>query len=193
MSDDHTFSANKIFGYLFLYTALEVAWGTLFDFPRWAIWSGLLIFAFLKGYLIFTWFMHMKFEQPILKFMVVPTIPLVAILIFANMPDTSFNDDMLYPIGHQLDVELKYVDEYQDKDKDGNLLFDAHGDPVMKGVERPAMDEEGNPILDAQGEAVMLAPEVRLMSKGVVSGMPDVTVPKAVTKDKAHDPTAGGH
>ena len=45
MSDDHTFSANKIFGYLFLYTALEVAWGTAFDMPRWAIWSGLLFFA----------------------------------------------------------------------------------------------------------------------------------------------------
>jgi caa(3)-type oxidase subunit IV len=106
MSDEHTFSANKIFGLLILYTALEVAWGTAFDFPRWAIWSGLLIFAFMKGYLIFTWFMHMKFEQPILKFMIVPTIPLVAILIFANMPDTSFNKDMLYPIGHQLEVNL---------------------------------------------------------------------------------------
>ena len=106
MSDDHTFSANKIFGYLFLYTALEVVWGTAFDMPRWAIWSGLLFFAFLKGYLIFTWFMHMKFEQPILKFMIVPTIPLVAIFLFANMPDTSFNDDMLYPIGHQLEVNL---------------------------------------------------------------------------------------
>jgi caa(3)-type oxidase subunit IV len=110
MSDDHTFSANKIFGFLILYTALEVVWGTAFDFPRWAIWSGLLIFAFLKGYLIFTWFMHMKFEQPILKFMVVPTIPLIAILIFANMPDTSFNDDMLYPIGHQLEVEMRLFD-----------------------------------------------------------------------------------
>jgi len=144
MSDDHSFSANKIFGYLFLYTALEVAWGTAFDMPRWAIWSGLLFFAFLKGYLIFTWFMHMKFEQPIVKFMIVPTIPLVAIFLFANMPDTSFNDDMLYPIGHQLEVNL---------------------------------DEDG----------------IHRSKSGKVTGMPDVTVQKAVPADIAHDPHADKH
>ena len=144
MSDDHTFSANKIFGFLILYTTLEVAWGTAFDFPRWAIWSGLLIFALMKGYLIFTWFMHMKFEQPILNFMIVPTIPLVAILLFANMPDTSFNDDMLYPIGHQLEINL---------------------------------DDDG----------------IHRSKTGEVTGMPDVTVQKAVLASEAHDPLAGGH
>ncbi len=109
MSDDHQFSADKIFGFLFLYTALEVAWGTLFDFPRWAIWGGLLIFAFLKGYLIFTWFMHMKFEGWVVKGLVAPTIPLVAIVLFANMPDTSYNDNMLHNIGDQLDTKTGEV------------------------------------------------------------------------------------
>ena len=106
MSDDHEFSANKIFIYLFFYTGLEVFWGTALDLPRWALWGGLLLCALLKGYLIFTWFMHMKFEGWVVKGLVAPTIPLIAILIFANMPDTSLNDDLLYPIGSQLEVEM---------------------------------------------------------------------------------------
>lgn len=104
MSDDHGFSANKIFLYLLFYTVLEVVWGMFF--PReiqWALWGGLLLCAFLKGYLIFTYFMHMKYEGWIVKGLVVPTIPLIAILLFANMPDTSFNDDLLHHIGDQLD------------------------------------------------------------------------------------------
>ena len=104
MSDDHEFSANKIFAYLIFYTAVEVLWGMFF--PRdiqWALWGGLLLCAFLKGYLIFTWFMHMKFEGWIVKGVVLPTIPLIAILLFANMPDSSFNDDLLHHIGDQLD------------------------------------------------------------------------------------------
>ena len=104
MSDDHEFSANKIFAYLIFYTAVEVLWGMFF--PRdiqWALWGGLLLCAFLKGYLIFTWFMHMKFEGWIVKGVVLPTIPLIAILLFANMPDSSFNDDLLHNIGDQLE------------------------------------------------------------------------------------------
>jgi cytochrome c oxidase subunit IV len=104
MSDHHEFSANKIFAYLIFYTAVEVLWGMFF--PRdiqWALWGGLLLCAFLKGYLIFTWFMHMKFEGWIVKGLVLPTIPLIAILLFGNMPDSSFNDDLLHHIGDQLD------------------------------------------------------------------------------------------
>jgi len=123
MSDEHDFSANKIFAYLFLYTALEVAWGTAFDFPRWAIWSGLLFFALLKGYLIFAWFMHMKFEGWIVKGLVAPTIPLAAIAVFANMPDTSFNEDLLYPIGSQLEVELRPFNEEMDPDDEDNFYI----------------------------------------------------------------------
>ena len=99
MSDHHEFSAHKIFAYLIFYTAVEVLWGMFF--PRdiqWALWGGLLLCAFLKGYLIFTWFMHMKFEGWIVKGLVLPTIPLIAILLFGNMPDSSFNDDLLHHI-----------------------------------------------------------------------------------------------
>ena len=168
MSDDHQFNPTRIFLFLLLYTMLEVGWGMFFPGPRWALWGGLLICAYLKGYLIFTWFMHMKFEGWIVKGLVVPTIPLVAILIFANMPDTSLNDDMLYPIGSQLDVELMQVNERQAKDEEGNLLFDAHGEKVMLH-------------------------DKRVMSKGAVATMPDKTSLKAITQEE-HDAIFGtGH
>jgi len=57
--------------------------------------SGLVVFALWKGYLIFTYFMHMKWEGLICKGMVGFTVPLVAILMLANMPDTSFNTQVL--------------------------------------------------------------------------------------------------
>ena len=44
-SDEHEFNATRIFGFLFLYTALEVAWGMFYEGPRWALWGGLLLFA----------------------------------------------------------------------------------------------------------------------------------------------------
>lgn len=183
MSDDHQFNPTRIFLYLLLYTVLEVAWGMFFPGPRWALWGGLLICAYLKGHLIFTWFMHMKFEGWIVKGLVAPTIPLVAILIFANMPDTSLNDDMLYPIGSQLDVELKYANEYQAEDEEGNLLFDDHGDPVMLTMGRTLLDDEGNPVLDENGQPVTIF-EKRLVSHGKVSTMADKSAPKAITKQE---------
>ena len=109
MSDDHQFNPTRIFLFLLLYTMLEVGWGMFFPGPRWALWGGLLICAYLKGYLIFTWFMHMKFEGWIVKGLVAPTIPLVAIVLFANMPDTSYNDNMLHNIGDQLDTKTGEV------------------------------------------------------------------------------------
>ena len=141
MSDGHSFSANKIFIYLFVYTLIEVLWGTwienVFGLPRWALWGGLLVCAFLKGYLIFTWFMHMKFEGWIVKGLVVPTVPLVAILIFANMPDTSFNDDLLYPIGHQLEVELRLTNEDADPSADNPYILRSTGQVTGMPDETP--------------------------------------------------------
>lgn len=127
MSDDHEFSANKIFAYLIFYTAVEVLWGMFF--PRdiqWALWGGLLLCAFLKGYLIFTWFMHMKFEGWIVKGVVLPTIPLIAILLFANMPDSSFNDDLLHHIGDQLDPATGEVVDLTAGNLPGHGEGDAH-------------------------------------------------------------------
>ena len=105
---DHGFSANKILLGLVVLTTIEVAWSFL-DFPRWAVWGGLLIFAFWKGFLIFTYFMHMKFEGWIVKGFLAPVIPLIAIVLFAVMPDVAFNSQAKYPIGSKLDPKTGEV------------------------------------------------------------------------------------
>lgn len=106
MSESHGFNTNKIFIILFVLTALEVGWAEI-GLPRWAAWSGLLIFAYMKGHLIFTYFMHMKFEGWIVKGLMVPTIPLMMIVVFANMPDTSKNELLVYPLTEQLNEGAK--------------------------------------------------------------------------------------
>ncbi len=101
-SHDHGFNANKVFAILFVLTAVEVSW-TFLPFPGWAHWGGLLLLAAWKGMLIFMYFMHMKFEGRALKLLIAPTVPLVAVVLFATMPDVAFNDKVVYPIGAKLD------------------------------------------------------------------------------------------
>lgn len=98
------FSANKIFITLFVLTLVEVSWGLGFkQSPHWIKWSGLIIFASWKGILIYTYFMHMKFEGWIVKALMVPTPILIAIVVFALMPDVSHNERLVYPVGSQVD------------------------------------------------------------------------------------------
>src|SRR5689334_11201428 len=107
-ASDHghaTFSANKIFVTLFILTAAEVLWGAfLFKHSGHLVkWGGLIVFAFWKGSLIYTYFMHMKFEGWIVKCLIAPTPILIAVVVFALMPDVSNNDHLVYPVGSQLD------------------------------------------------------------------------------------------
>ncbi len=109
MSTEHdshpTFSANKIFGILFVLTALEVFWGVYLckHSPHLIKWGGLLVFAFWKGIMIYTYFMHMKFEGWIVKALIAPTPFLIAVVVFALMPDVSNNRQLVYPVGSQVD------------------------------------------------------------------------------------------
>lgn len=100
MSDKHEFSALKVFVWLFILTAVEVGWAFL-PIGKIPLRVGLLIFAYMKGYLIFTYFMHMKFEGWIVKGLVLPTVPLIAIVIGACFPDVARNSHLLYPVGYQ--------------------------------------------------------------------------------------------
>ena len=105
MSDhDHGFDAMKIFIALFILTAVEVAWGSWVPYDlKWALWGGLLLMAFMKGFLIFMYFMHMKFEGWICKVLIAPTIPLMLVVFFALVPDIASNDRMNHQIADQLD------------------------------------------------------------------------------------------
>jgi len=100
MSDKHEFSALKVFIWLFILTAVEVGWAFL-PMGKIPLRVGLLVFAYMKGYLIFTFFMHMKYEGWIVKGLILPTIPLMLIVVFACFPDVARNSRLLYPVGYQ--------------------------------------------------------------------------------------------
>ena len=90
------YNAFKIFIILFILTALEVAWGVLLrDAGRFVLWGGLLGFAFAKAVLIFMYFMHMKYEKMIVWSMIIPTPFLIAVVVFALMPDIVYSDEQL--------------------------------------------------------------------------------------------------
>jgi len=138
MSETHGFNTNKIFGALLFLTIAEVGWAYL-PFATWALWGGLLTFAYMKGHLIFTYFMHMKFEGWIVKGLMVPTIPLMLIVVFANMPDTAKNDLMVYPLTVQMDAEtgeIVVLDETERAKRSPGYKkkLEAHGEEVPEGV-----------------------------------------------------------
>jgi cytochrome c oxidase subunit IV len=114
MSANHDslgYSVFRVFIILFVLTVLEVAWGLGFhDAHRIVLWGGLLVFAFAKGALIFMYFMHMKYEKVLVWSLVVPTIPLIGIILIALMPDLSFNSQRDHPVGRRLDGEGNVVD-----------------------------------------------------------------------------------
>lgn len=132
MSHDpsHGFSATKVFIGLFVLTMLEVGWAFL-PFATWAVWGGLIVFALWKGFLIFTYFMHMRFEGWIVKGFLLPTIPLMAIVVFAVMPDVSFNKKIKYPVGSMVDARTGEVMQVMDPPRDPRALTgDAQAAPA---------------------------------------------------------------
>jgi caa(3)-type oxidase subunit IV len=100
---DLGYSIARIFWALFILTAIEVAWGMFLREPRWVLWSGLIICMIVKGLLILMYFMHMRYERMIIWGLILPTPLLVLIVLFANMPDTSFNEQRDHPVGFLID------------------------------------------------------------------------------------------
>lgn len=108
--DDHGgmhFSPEKIFGLLLLFTVLEVGWGIAgkhMGFNRPMLWGGLLFFAFLKGWLIAVYFMHLKFEGWVVKSLILPTPFLVMVIFGYVMPDVADDETRLvHPVGSEVD------------------------------------------------------------------------------------------
>ena len=106
---DIGYSISRVFWALFALTAIEVAWGMFLREPRWVLWSGLIVCMIVKGLLIFMYFMHMRFERWILWSLIGPTPILVAIVLFANMPDTAYNEQRDHPIGYLIDQSGEVV------------------------------------------------------------------------------------
>ena len=113
--DSKHFSAEKVFGGLFLFTILEVGWGVAgkhFGWNRPMLWGGLLFFASLKGWLIAVYFMHLKFEGWVVKALVLPTPFLIMVIFGYVMPDVADDEThMMHPIGSEVDPVTGHVIE----------------------------------------------------------------------------------
>lgn len=126
MSDHESFSVKKIFWTLLILTAAEVAWGKLMPYDKkFLLWGGLLVFAFWKGLLIFMYFMHMKFEGWIVKGLIAPTPILITIVVFALMPDVSYNEELIHDVADQLDPQDGAVVEIGQGSR--NIVLHGHG------------------------------------------------------------------
>jgi caa(3)-type oxidase subunit IV len=101
------FNVNKVFLGLFAFTVLEVGWGLAgksFGWNRPMLWGGLLFFAFLKGWLIAVYFMHLKFEGWVVKSLILPTPFLIMVIFGYVMPDVADDETrLMHPVGSELD------------------------------------------------------------------------------------------
>ena len=109
------FSENGILVKLLIFTVLEVGWGLAgkhFGWNRLSLWGGLLFFAFLKGWLIAVYFMHLKFEGWVVKSLILPTPFLVMVIYGYVMPDVANDETRLaHPVGSELDPKTGRVVE----------------------------------------------------------------------------------
>jgi caa(3)-type oxidase subunit IV len=134
---DLGYSIARIFWALFILTAIEVAWGMFLREPRWVLWSGLIICMVVKGFLILMYFMHMRYERMIIWGLILPTPLLVLIVLFANMPDTSFNEQRDHPVGFLIDETGEVVNaldpEHPAKGRGTPHGAPAAGEPAAAG------------------------------------------------------------
>jgi cytochrome c oxidase subunit IV len=113
--DEHkNFNANKIFLWLFIFTAVEVAWGVLghkMHVGKPLLWGGLLAFAAFKGVLILQYFMHFRFEGWIVKGLILPTPFLMVVILTVLSPDIACNHKLNHNIGSSYDPQAGEIVE----------------------------------------------------------------------------------
>lgn len=107
------FNAFRVFIGLFVFTVLEVGWGLAgkhFGWNKPMLWGGLLFFAFLKGWLIAVYFMHLKFEGWVVKSLILPTPFLVMVIFGYVMPDVADKETrLIHPVGSEVDPKTGQV------------------------------------------------------------------------------------
>ena len=128
MGKNMHFNANKIFGWLFLFTALEVLWGLAFgqwwEAGKLVLWGGLIGFALLKGWLIAVYFMHLKFEGWVIWSLLIPTPFLVLVIFGYVIPDVANKEgNLVHPVGSMYDNDEGVV-----VDKHTYVPEEGHGE-----------------------------------------------------------------
>jgi len=79
-----------VFYALIVLTILELAWASLIH-PLVPRISGLIIMAVIKALLVAMYFMHLKFEGRMIYTILVASLCLAAVLVFALMPDMTYS------------------------------------------------------------------------------------------------------
>jgi cytochrome c oxidase subunit IV len=129
------FNANKIFLWLFIFTAVEVAWGVLghkWHVGKPLLWGGLLFFALLKGVLILQYFMHFRFEGWIVKGLIAPTPILIAVILTVLSPDIACNGKLNNNIGTSYDPKSGQIVELPEVAARKGVL--PHNAPAPEGA-----------------------------------------------------------
>ncbi len=126
--EEHGFNSTRIFLMLLALTAIEV----LLSFvqvrwtdgimPKYVYWAALGGFAFWKGLLIYSYFMHMKFEGWIVKCLIIPTPILIIVVLAALTPDIAVNHKLMAPIGYMVNDDTGVNEQMNDE-----LYPKAHG------------------------------------------------------------------
>lgn len=119
------FDATKIFIALLVLTLVEVGWSFLPFDGKFFLWGGLLTMAFMKGFLIFSYFMHMKFEGWLVKVLIAPTPFLILVVIFALMPDIGSNSRMDHNLTDMADPETGLIIELGSRDGEHDAEADS--------------------------------------------------------------------
>ena len=107
------FNAEKVFLGLIIFTALEVGWGMMgTDWNKAMLWGGLGLCAFIKGWLIAVYFMHLKFEGWVVKSLILPTPFLIMVIMGYVVNDVSDHEAPIdHPLGSMLDPDTGVVHE----------------------------------------------------------------------------------
>lgn len=145
MSGNKDFNPDKVFIWLFIFTAAEVGYGMAFaGMNKLFLWSGLGFFAFLKGWLIMVYFMHLKFEGWVVKSMLIPTLLLMGVIWGYVSPDVAHSNIIDHPIGSMYDnASGDVISDLSHWDPDhGDEEGHADGDPAEHG--EGEHDEDGD-------------------------------------------------
>lgn len=138
MSDheEHGFSSTKVFLMLLALTAIEVLLSLIqvrwmdHPLPKYVYWAGLGGFAFWKGLLIYSYFMHMKFEGWIVKGLIMPTPILIVVVLAALTPDIARNSKLTAPVGYMVDPSTGVNAQMNDdeyRERHGGGAHEDHG------------------------------------------------------------------
>ena len=85
--ENHDKTYYWIFGWLTLWTILELWWPSLWEEQRWLLLGGLCVMAAIKASLVAYYYMHLKWEGRFIWLAILSPVVLSAVMIIGLLPD----------------------------------------------------------------------------------------------------------